>query len=66
MNIRIGTKVRYRTDQGNVLKLIVIKKVDNPLYDAYLCLEPNNVIAITNGIVPCLECFAEDLQLGWK
>ena len=64
MNIKIGTKVRYKTDQGNTLNLIAIQQGDNPLFNTWLCVNPNSTSK--TGECTLFNCFIEDLQLGWE
>lgn len=64
MKIKMGTKVRYKTDCDSVLNLIAIEHHPSEIYDTWLCVNPN--CYSKTGECSLYECHTEDLELGWK
>lgn len=64
MEIQIGTKVRYKTDDGNILNLIAIQHEKSKLFDTWICVNPN--CTSKTGKCTLYNCFTEDLELGWQ
>lgn len=63
MKIEIGTKVRYKTEEGNVLNLIAIQHEKSKLFDTWICVQP--FCHSKTGKCTLYNCFTEDLELGW-
>ena len=61
--IKIGTKVQYKTDEGNILNLIAVKHERSGLFDTWLCIEPCG--HSKSGECTLYNCFTDELTLGW-
>lgn len=62
--IKMGTKVRYKTDMDNELNLIAIEHHPEGLYDTWICVHPFG--HSKTGECNIYNCITEDLELGWK
>ena len=62
-DIKMGTKVQYKTDEGNILNLIAVKHEQSELFDTWLCINPCG--HSKSGECSLHNCFTEDLKLGW-
>ena len=62
--IKVGTKVRYKTDYDIELNLIAIKHQPSDLFDMWLCVNPN--CESKKGECTLYNCITTDLELGWK
>ena len=62
--IQMGTKVRYKTEDGNELNLIAIQHEKSKLFDTWICVNPNCESKI--GKCTLYNCFTDELELGWK
>ena len=63
IEIKIGTKVQYKTDEGNILNLIAVKHEHSELFDMWLCIDPCG--HSKNGECTLYNCFTDELKLGW-
>ena len=63
IQIKIGTKVQYKTDEGNVLNLIAVKHEHSEPFDIWLCIDPCG--HSKNGECTMYNCFTDELKLGW-
>ena len=63
IEIKIGTKVQYKTDEGNILNLIAVKHEHSELFDMWLCVDPCG--HSKNGECTLYNCFTDELNLGW-
>ena len=63
IQIKIGTKVQYKTDEGNVLNLIAVKHEQSELFDMWSCVDPCG--HSKNGECTLYNCFTDELKLGW-
>ena len=61
--IKMGTKVQFKTDEGNILNLIAVKHEQSELFDTWLCVDPCG--HSKNGECTLYNCFTDELTLGW-
>lgn len=61
--IKIGTKVQYKTEEGNILNLIAVKHERLELFDTWLCIDPCG--NSKSGECTLHNCFTDELKLGW-
>ena len=61
--IKIGTKVQFKTDEGNILNLIAVKHEQSELFDTWLCVDPCG--HSKSGECTLYNCFTDELKLGW-
>lgn len=61
--IKLGTKVQYKTEDGNILNLIAVKHEKSELFDTWLCISPCGYSK--NGECMLYNCFTDELKLGW-
>ena len=61
--IKVGTKVQYKTDDGIILNLIAVKHETTKLFDMWTCVDPCG--HSKNGECTLYNCFTDELNLGW-
>lgn len=61
--IKIGTKVQFMTEDGNILNLIAVKHEQSELFDIWLCIDPCG--HSKSGECVLYNCFTDELKLGW-
>lgn len=61
--IKIGTKVQFKTEDGNILNLIAVKHERSELFDTWLCIDPCG--HSKSGECTLYNCFTDELKLGW-
>lgn len=61
--IKMGTKVQFKTDEGNILNLIAVKHEKYELFDTWLCVNPCG--HSKSGECTLYNCFTDELTLGW-
>ena len=61
--IKIGTKVQFKTDDENILNLIAVKHERSELFDTWLCIDPCGYSK--SGECTLYNCFTDELKLGW-
>ena len=61
--IKMGTKVQFKTEDGHILNLIAIKHESSGLFDTWLCIDPCG--HSKNGECILYNCFTDELKLGW-
>ena len=61
--IKIGTKVQFMTEDGNILNLIAVKHEQSELFDTWLCIDPCG--HSKSGECTLYNCFTDELKLGW-
>ena len=64
MEIKLGTKVQYKTEDGNILNLIAIQHETSALFDTWICVNP--CCNSKNGECTLYNCFTDELELGWN
>lgn len=64
MEIEVGTKVRYKTENGAELNLIAIRHEKSALFDSWICVNPN--CTSRNGRCTLFNCFTDELKIGWQ
>lgn len=62
--IKLGTKVQYKTDDDTILNLIAVKHEKSELFDTWLCIDPCG--HSKNGECTLYNCFTDELKLGWS
>ena len=62
--IKIGTKVQFMTEDGNILNLIAVKHERSELFDTWLCIDPCG--HSKSGECTLYNCFTDELTLGWN
>lgn len=62
--IKVGTKVQYKTDDGIILNLIAVKHEKTKLFDMWTCVDPCG--HSKNGECTLYNCFTDELKLGWN
>lgn len=62
--IKLGTKVQYKTEDGNVLNLIAIEHHPSDIYDTWICVDP--CCHSKSGKCTLYNCFTDELKLGWS
>ena len=62
--IKIGTKVQFKTEDGNILNLIAVKHERLELFDTWLCIDPCG--HSKSGECTLYNCFTDELKLGWN
>ena len=62
--IKIGTKVQFKTEDGNILNLIAVKHERSELFDIWLCIDPCG--HSKSGECTLYNCFTDELILGWN
>ena len=63
IQIKIGTKVQYKTDDGIILNLIAVKHEQSEPFDMWSCVDPCG--HSKNGECTMYNCFTDELKLGW-
>lgn len=61
--IKMGTKVQYKTDEGSILNLIAVEHEQSELFDTWLCIDPCG--HSKSGKCTLYNCFTDELKLGW-
>lgn len=61
--IKLGTKVQYKTEDGTFLNLIAVKHEKSELADMWLCINPCG--HSKDGECTLYNCFTDELNLGW-
>lgn len=61
--IKLGTKVQYKTEDNNILNLIAIKHEKSEFFDMWTCVDPCG--HSKNGECTLYNCFTDELKLGW-
>ena len=61
--IKMGTKVQFKTEDGDILNLIAIKHESSELFDTWLCIDPCG--HSKSGECTLYNCFTDELKLGW-
>ena len=61
--IKVGTRVQFKTETGNILNLIAIKHESSGLFDTWLCVDPCG--NSKSGECTLYNCFTDELKLGW-
>lgn len=61
--IKIGTKVQFKTEDENILNLIAVKHERSELFDTWLCIDPCGYSK--SGECTLYNCFTDELKLGW-
>lgn len=46
--IKMGTKVQFKTDEGNILNLIAVKHEQSELFDTWLCVDRVDTVKTEN------------------
>ena len=64
MEIKVGSKVRFKTSEDVELDLIAIEHQPSEIYDTWLCVNP--FCYAKTGECTLYNCFTEDLKLGWN
>ena len=62
--IKLGTRVQFQTEDGNVLNLIAIEHQPSNIYDTWLCIDPCG--HSKSGECTLYNCFTDELKLGWN
>lgn len=62
--IKMGSKVRYKTDEDNELNLIAIHHEVSELFDSWICVNP--ICYSKTGTCTLYNCFTDELKLGWS
>lgn len=63
-DIKIGSKVQFKTEDGFILNLIAIEHHPSDIYDTWLCVDP--CCYSKHGACTLYNCFTDDLTLGWN
>ena len=63
-SIKVGSKVRYKSEDDTQINLIAIEHYVSDLFDTWLCVRPQSYSA--TGQCTMYNCFTEDLELGWN
>ena len=61
--IKMGTKVQFKTEDGNILNLIAVEHEKSELFDTWLCIDPCG--HSKSGECTLYNCFTDELKLGW-